>query len=71
MTEALIYELSSPGRRAVRFPKADVPPAELPKQFARQVLGLPELAERDIVQHYTRLSQLNHSVDTGFYPLGS
>ena len=24
-----------------------------------------------MVRHYTRLSQLNHSVDTGFYPLGS
>ena len=27
--------------------------------------------EVDVVRHYTRLSQLNFCVDTGFYPLGS
>jgi glycine dehydrogenase subunit 2 len=32
---------------------------------------LPELAEPQVVRHYTRLSHLNHSVDLGFYPLGS
>ncbi len=25
----------------------------------------------DVVRHYTRLSQLNHGIDIGFYPLGS
>ncbi len=33
--------------------------------------ALPEVAEVDVVRHFTRLSQLNHAVDTGFYPLGS
>jgi glycine dehydrogenase subunit 2 len=32
---------------------------------------LPELAEIDVVRHFTRLSQLNFSIDTHFYPLGS
>ena len=32
---------------------------------------LPELAEPDIVRHFTNLSTLNMSVDTHFYPLGS
>ena len=27
--------------------------------------------EPDVVRHYVNLSQLNHAVDTGFYPLGS
>jgi len=31
----------------------------------------PELSEVEIVRHYTNLSHLNHSVDSGFYPLGS
>jgi len=31
----------------------------------------PQLSEVEIVRHYTNLSQLNHSVDSGFYPLGS
>ncbi|HXG39587.1 MAG TPA: aminomethyl-transferring glycine dehydrogenase subunit GcvPB, partial [Candidatus Limnocylindrales bacterium] len=33
--------------------------------------ALPELNEPDVVRHYVNLSQLNHAVDTGFYPLGS
>ena len=33
--------------------------------------GLPQVAEIDLVRHYTRLSQMNHGVDTGPYPLGS
>jgi glycine dehydrogenase subunit 2 len=71
MPEPTIYELSSPGRQGTYFPAADVPKAELPKDFLREDLPLPEIAEIDVVRHYTRLSQLNHGVDTGFYPLGS
>ena len=33
--------------------------------------ALPEMNEPDVVRHYVNLSQLNHAVDTGFYPLGS
>lgn len=33
--------------------------------------GLPEVAELDVVRHYTRLSQRNFSIDSHFYPLGS
>ena len=32
---------------------------------------LPELAEPDVVRHFTNLSTANMSVDTHFYPLGS
>jgi glycine dehydrogenase subunit 2 len=32
---------------------------------------LPEVSELEAVRHYTRLSQLNFSIDTHFYPLGS
>jgi glycine dehydrogenase subunit 2 len=34
-------------------------------------IGLPGLAEPQVVRHYTRLSQKNYSIDAGFYPLGS
>lgn len=34
-------------------------------------LDLPNLSEPQIVRHYTRLSQKNYGIDTGFYPLGS
>ena len=32
---------------------------------------LPEVSELEAVRHFTRLSQLNFSIDTHFYPLGS
>src|SRR5207248_994861 len=32
---------------------------------------LPELSEPDVVRHFTHLSKLNYSIDSGFYPLGS
>jgi glycine dehydrogenase subunit 2 len=71
MREPLIYELSAPGRPGVPLPQSDVPQAGLPKGLVRDDLPLPELSEVDVIRHFTRLSQLNHGVDTGFYPLGS
>jgi len=71
MPEPLIYEISTPGRPGVTLPQPDVPAVDLPKQFARRELPLPELSELEAVRHFVRLSQLNHGVDTGFYPLGS
>ncbi|MCC7352695.1 MAG: aminomethyl-transferring glycine dehydrogenase subunit GcvPB [Anaerolineae bacterium] len=71
MTEPLIYELSSPGRKGVVMPEPDVPLAELPSDLLRADLPLPEVSEIDVVRHFVRLSQLNHAVDVGMYPLGS
>ena len=67
-----IKDLSRPGRRAFSLPPLDVPEAHIGKDLARDGrAALPEIAERDLVSHYTRLSQRNYGVDTGFYPLGS
>ena len=71
MKEPLVYEISAPGRCGLRMPEPDVPLAPLPEGLVRDDLPLPELAQIDIVRHYLRLSQLNYSVDKGFYPLGS
>ena len=71
MTEPMIFEISSPGRKAVFLPELDVPETELPDALLREDLPLPEVSEGDLMRHYVRLSQLNHAVDTGFYPLGS
>ena len=71
MPEPLIYELGAPGRRGVQFPAPDVPLAELPAEYLRADLPLPEVGELEALRHFTRLSQLNHSILTGFYPLGS
>ena len=69
--EKTIFELSVPGRKGFQFPDADVPETELPAGLVRETLPMPELSELDVVRHYTRLSRLNYSVDSGFYPLGS
>ncbi len=67
-----LMDLSRPGRRSWSLPDLDVPPTEVPTEFALEdVPGLPEVSELDLVRHYTRLSQLNYGVDTGVYPLGS
>src|SRR3990172_3338409 len=71
MTEPLIYDLSAPGRLGVTLPEPDVPLAPLPAGLTRDELPLPEVSEIDVVRHFVRLSQLNHAIDTGFYPLGS
>jgi glycine dehydrogenase subunit 2 len=71
MTEPQLCELSVSGRTAVAYPDPDVPLAPLPKTLLRKDLPMPELSELDVIRHFTRLSQLNHSIDTGFYPLGS
>ncbi len=71
MAEPTIFELSSPGRQGVRFPEPDVPVTEIPSEFRREDLPLPELAEVDVIRHFMHLSKLNYSVDGGFYPLGS
>lgn len=71
MTEPLLCELSISGRRGVQYPKPDVPVSKIPDTLIREALPMPELSEIDVVRHFTRLSQLNHCIDTGFYPLGS
>jgi glycine dehydrogenase subunit 2 len=73
--EPLVFELSRPERRASSLPTLDVPPAPdgaIPATAKRSKPPLlPEVAERDLVRHYTRLSQRNYGIDLGFYPLGS
>src|SRR5215216_6638496 len=69
--EPLIFELSKPGRRGVRFPAHDVPTTELPCALVRESLDWPEVSEIDVIRHYTRVSQKNHAIDINMYPLGS
>ncbi|MGG3469974.1 aminomethyl-transferring glycine dehydrogenase subunit GcvPB [Neobacillus pocheonensis] len=74
--QALIFELSTPGRIGYSLPEMDVPEADLtgllPEGYLRvDEPELPEVSELDIMRHYTALSRRNHGVDSGFYPLGS
>jgi glycine dehydrogenase subunit 2 len=72
----LLFELSRPGRETGILPESDVPDRPLSSLIpeshrASQPPPLPELAELDVVRHYTNLSALNMSIDSNFYPLGS
>ena len=74
--EALIFEKSSPGRTGldVAGGTVDAGASKLPleAELLRSDLdGFPEVGELDVVRHYTRLSALNYSAATTFYPLGS
>jgi glycine dehydrogenase subunit 2 len=69
--EPLIYDLGAPGRQGITMPAPDVPLTDIPKNLMRDDLDLPEVAEIDVVRHFTRLSALNFAIDKNFYPLGS
>jgi glycine dehydrogenase subunit 2 len=68
----LLMERSAPGRIGVALPALDVPLQPLPsEEQLRDYLELPEVSEGEVVRYFTSLSQMNFSVDTNFYPLGS
>src|SRR5688572_25541411 len=70
--EKLIFEISTPGARAIDTPPCDVPYAEIDPAIASFTeTELPEVGQLDLVRHYTRLSNRLFCVDTNFYSLGS
>ena len=74
--ENLIFEKSSPGKKAYRLAELDVPAVDAASLLGDAVrtddLGvMPELSEIEIIRHFTRLSTWNYAIDLGMYPLGS
>jgi glycine dehydrogenase subunit 2 len=78
--EPVIFSLGRKGRRGSSLPSIEEEIAKLmgnaadrlPKAIKRtHPPKLPELSEVEVVRHFTRLSQMNYGVDSGFYPLGS
>jgi glycine dehydrogenase subunit 2 len=69
----LIYEKSQSGRRGGEPPRYEgLPQVDVPEELRRaEPPRLPELAEPEILRHFTELSTRNFGIDTGFYPLGS
>jgi len=50
----------------------DLVKQKIPSELLRRTLPkLPEVSELEVIRHFTRLSQMNYGVDSGFYPLGS
>ena len=72
IADRTLMERSRLGRRAWSLPELDVPAVDVAPEHRRgSAASLPEVSETDVVRHFTRLSQINYGVDTGFYPLGS
>ena len=68
----VLMERSSPGRMGTTLPELDVPEQQLPRtDILREKIEFPEVSEGELVRYFSRLSQLNFSIDTNFYPLGS
>jgi len=76
MTEPLLFEISMKNRTGFTIPKLDVPKKPLDNILPSDVCrseepDLPEISESDVIRHFIHLSNFNHHVDKGFYPLGS
>lgn len=76
--EPLLTEMSMPGRVGYLPPRDKViakwskRKRLLPQEVERKSeLKLPELSELQVLRHFNRLSQMNFSVESGMYPLGS
>jgi glycine dehydrogenase subunit 2 len=74
--EALLFERSSPGKKAWQLPGLDVPPVEAAEALGaenvrREIEDFPEVSEVEAIRHFTRLSTWNCAIDYGMYPLGS
>jgi glycine dehydrogenase subunit 2 len=68
--EPLLFDQSEEGACGVDLP--EIPEFKLQTGVEeRKEIGLPQVSEPAVVRHFTRLSQTNYSIDTGFLPLGS
>src|SRR5437764_4656738 len=74
--EPLLFERSSPGKKAYQLPELDVPAVNAAEALGaehvrREIEGFPEVSEVETIRHFTRLSTWNHAIDLGMYPLGA
>lgn len=74
--EQLLFEMSSPGKKAYQLPELDVPavdPAEAlgGENVREQIEEFPEVSEVEVIRHFSRLSTWNYGIDLGLFPLGS
>jgi len=71
----LIIEKTQNGRTGYTLPENDTPfkiADCIDSKYLRQTsLNLPEVSELDVMRHFIALSNKNHCIEKGFYPLGS
>ncbi len=71
LEEPLIFEKGSPERCGVDLEDVPAVAGRLDGLERARPIGLPGLAEGEVVRHYTRLSRQNYAIDLGIFPLGS
>ena len=74
--EALLFEISSPGKKGYQLPELDVPAVDAAEALGaanvrEEIEDFPEVSEVEAIRHFTRLSTWNYAIDLGLYPLGS
>ena len=71
--EPLLNAMGRKGRKGISMPKDQFPSSTLriPDRLLRKEIPLPNLSQIEVVRHFTHLSQMNFSIDSGMYPLGS
>ena len=74
--EPLLFERSSPGKKAYQLPELDVPAVDAAEALGGEnvrdeIADFPEVSEVEAIRHFTRLSTWNYAIDHGMYPLGS
>jgi glycine dehydrogenase subunit 2 len=74
--EPLLFEISSPGKKAYQLPPLDVPAVDPASVLGacnvrEEIEDFPEVSEVEAIRHFTRLSTHNYAIDLGLYPLGS
>ena len=70
----LIFNVSRPGKTGISVSLNQLPDdlITIDKNKLRDgIEDFPSLSEVETVRHFSNLARLNHSVDNGFYPLGS
>ncbi|MBM3724752.1 MAG: glycine dehydrogenase subunit 2 [Acidobacteria bacterium] len=76
INEQLLFEMSSPGKKAYQLPPLDVPAVDAAAALGgggtrESIEDFPEVSEVEVIRHYTRLSTWNYAIDLGMFPLGS
>ena len=70
--EPLLFEHAHEAPESINLPGVEGPISDALNAFARKTAAnIPGLSEPETVRHFVRLSQWNHGIETGFYPLGS
>lgn len=69
--EPLLFEIGDTEHSGVDLPDVTISGDRLGGFERKTPLDLAGLTEPEAMRHYVRLSRLNHSIDSGMYPLGS